>query len=204
MQAIARRSKRQRSAAVPLAAAVLSVVFLASGTAVAGELAVLHSVLAEDTGQDQAATPCKGPMGVPCTPGVAGAPAASPVPSVSRIGIEMTPCYLGCPAFTAIFSADGTFTYVGEMNVEHMGEHTGRVDVARLQQVMRLAEEVGFAQLDDTYATPFLDNPSSYVMVEWPSDTKVVRADGGAEPVGFWAVRELLRDLLEDAEWDAP
>lgn len=204
MRAIARRSKRQRNVAATFTAAVLATVLLASGLAVAGELAVLHSVLAEDTVQDQNAAPCKGPVGVPCSRGVADAPQPPAAPRVSRIGVEMTPCYLGCPAFTAIFSSDGTFTYVGEMNVERMGEHTGRVDVAMLHQVMRLAEEVGFAQLDDTYATPFLDNPSSYVLVEWPDETKVVRADGGAEPVGFWAVRELLRDLLEEAEWDTP
>ncbi|HZX00216.1 MAG TPA: DUF6438 domain-containing protein [Trueperaceae bacterium] len=202
MRAIARRSKRQRVAAA-LAAAVFGTALLASSLAVAGELAVLHSVLAEDTVPDQTSTPCKGPVGVPCSPGIGDAPRPPEPPRVSRIGVEMTPCYLGCPAFTAIFSADGSFSYVGEMNVEHLGEHTGRVDVAKLHQVMRLAEEVGFVQLDDTYATPFLDNPSSYVMVEWPSETKVVRADGGAEPIGFWAVRELLRDLLDEAEWDA-
>ncbi len=183
-------------------AVAASLALLVGATGSAGELAVLHSVLAEDSGQAQAATPCKGPMGVPCGPGVGGAPTPPAVPRVSRIGLEMTPCYIGCPAFTAIFAADGTFTYVGEMNVERMGEHTGRVDLATLRQVMRLAEEIGFAEFDDTYASPFLDNPSSYVMVEWPTETKVVRADGGAEPVGFWAVRELLRDLLETAEWD--
>ncbi len=193
---------RRRTSRRFLTALAASLALMVTATGSAGELAVLHSVLAEDSGQAQSVTPCKGPLGVPCGPGVAGAPTPPPVPRVSRMGVEMTPCYTGCPAFTAIFSADGTFTYVGEMNVEMMGEHTGRVDLATLRQVMRLAEEIGFAAFDDTYASPFLDNPSSYVMVEWPTETKVVRADGGAEPVGFWAVRELLRDLLETAEWD--
>lgn len=175
---------------------------MAAALVSAGELAVLHGVLAEDSQAAPTTVPCKGPMGVPCSPGVANTPRPAPAPDVRRIGVEMTTCYLRCPAFTAIFSADGSFTYVGEMNVERMGEHTGRVDVTALHQVMRLADEVGFAELDDTYATPFLDNPSSYVLVEWASDTKVVRADGGAEPVSFWAVRELLLGLLDDAEWD--
>lgn len=193
-----RRATPLRLVAILTAAAAL----MTAGLVSAGELAVLHSVLAEDTAPAQSAAPCKGPIGVPCSPGVSGAARPAPTPAVRRMGVEMTPCYLRCPAFTAIFEADGTFTYVGEMNVERMGEHTGRVEVTALHQVMRLAEEVGFAQLDDTYATQFLDNPSSYVMVEWASDTKVVRADGGAEPVAFWAVRELLLGLLDDAQWD--
>jgi len=114
----------------------------------------------------------------------------------------MTDCLTGCPTFTAVFSADGRFTYVGEANVERLGEHSGRVDAGRLRQVMRLAEEAGFASLDDTYASAFLDNPSTYVMLEWPQDVKVVRADGAAGPAAVWAIRELLLDLLEDAEWD--
>ena len=179
-------------------------VLLAASFAGAGELAVLHSVLAEIPDASSAPVPCEGAANLLCAPGTSGSAPVAEVPRALRIGIETTPCYLGCAAFTAIFSSDGSFTYVGEMNVEHMGEHSGRVDVAALHQVMRLAEQVGFERLDDTYATPYLDNPSSYVMVEWPDETKVVRADGGAEPATFWAIRELLIGLLEDAAWDVP
>ena len=168
----------------------------------AGELAILHRALTEDAPSGQAGPlgPCQAPAGAQCLPGFGGQ-TAPPAPTTTRVGLEMTACYLGCPVFTAIFSADGTFSYVGEMNVERMGDQRGRVDLAGLHQVMRLADEVGFAQLDDTYASPFLDNPTSYLMVEWPQQTKVVRADGGVEPAGFWAIRELLLGLLEGAEW---
>ncbi len=169
----------------------------------AGELAVLHSVLAEDVagGVDGGLVPCKAPGGLLCAPD-AQRPAGPSAPTVSRIGVEMVPALLGGPAFTAIFEADGTFTYVGEANAERLGEHTGRVDVGALHQVMRLAEVVAFESLADTYASPFLDNPTSYVMVEWPRTTKVVRADAGVEPPVFWALRELLVGLLQTAEWD--
>lgn len=186
-----------------LAAALALAAALGLGAhALAGELAVLHRVLAADS-QPGAQQPCEAPPGLACAPGLGARPAAEPpAPTASRIGLEMTDCLTGCPTFTAVFSADGRFTYVGEANVERLGEHSGRVDAGRLRQVMRLAEEAGFASLDDTYASAFLDNPSTYVMLEWPQDVKVVRADGAAGPAAVWAIRELLLDLLEDAEWD--
>lgn len=192
----------RRSRRLVLALLLLFVLGLGAYS-VAGELAVLHRVLAQDgaEGQAQPAEPCDAPAGARCLP-VLGARAAQPQPTASRIGLEMTNCRLGCPTFTAVFSPDGTFTYVGEANVERMGDHTGRVDVAGLRQVMLLADQIAFAELDDTYPSSFLDSPSSYVMVEWPRETKVVLAEGGVEPASFWAIRELLRSLLDRAEWD--
>ncbi len=188
-----------------LAPALAFVALLGLGAfGAAGELAMLHRVLAagEPSGQAEAAAPCVAPPGMACAPGFGGPLAGPPAPTATRIGVEMTNCLVGCPTFTAVFAADGRFTYVGEANVERLGDHTGRVDVGRLRQVLRLAEEAGFAELQDTYASRALDNPSSYVMVEWPEDLKVVRADGGQEPAVFWAIRELLLDLLAAAEWD--
>lgn len=168
--------------------------------AAAGEIAMLHGVLS--AGMPAPQRECLAPPGMACAPGRSHEAPRPADPTVARLGLEMTDCLLGCPTFTAIFSADGGFTYVGEANVERLGEHTGRVDALRLQQVMRLAEDAGFAALEATYASGFLDNPTSYVMVEWPNEVKVVRADGGYEPAVFWAIRELLLDLLEDAEWN--
>ena len=195
---------RPRSARRLVPALALLVVLVLGAHAAAGELAVLHRVLAagEPAAQSAGEPPCEAPPGARCAPGRAGAAPTPPAPRVTRIGVEMTNCLVGCPTFTAIFSADGRFTYVGEANVERLGEHSGRVDAGRLRQVMRLAEEAGFAELDDTYASSFLDNPTSYVLVDWPDETKVVRADAGVEPATFWAIRELLLDLLAGAEWD--
>ncbi len=187
---------------VPALALLVALGFAAH--AAAGELAMLHRVMTagEPAGRAEGQAPCEAPPGARCAPGLPGMTPAPPAPQVTRLGVETTNCLAGCPTFTAIFAADGTFTYVGEANVERLGEHTGRVDVGRLRQVMRLAEETGFADLDDTYASSYLDNPTSYLLVDWPDRTKVVRADAGVEPATFWALRELLLDLLEDAEWD--
>ena len=80
-----------------LTAVVASLALLVGATGSAGELAVLHSVLAEDSGQAQAATPCKGPMGVPCGPGVAGAPTPPDIAAIAG--------YAGFGAFYFLLSA---------------------------------------------------------------------------------------------------
>lgn len=184
----------------PALALVALLAFGAFGAA--GELAVLHRVLAADrpSGQAEPTAPCDAQAGVRCLPRP-GAAADAP-PTASRIGIETTDCRLGCEAFTAIFAPDGSFTYHGEANVERLGDHTGRVDATALRHVMRLADEAGFERLDDTYPSPFLDGQSTYVMVEWARQTKVVMAAAGAEPATFWALKTLLLDLLASAEWD--
>lgn len=182
------------------------------GTAArAGELARLHALTAKPGPPSAGATSAP-----PAAPGpAAGADAAAPgltplqplptpapLPRVERLGLEALPCRGTCPAFTVIFAADGTFAYVGEANVERLGEHTGRVDMHALRQVMRYVEAIGFASLADTYPSSYADVRTSYTLVDWGDSFKVVEDQGGSAPVTVWALERLLLQLLDEADWD--
>lgn len=177
-----------------------------AGVALAGELADLHR---------------QSVRGLPAAPGaveetgdprlmpVAPLPSREPLPAIERLGFEATRCRGFCEAFTVIFAADGTFRYVGEANVERLGEHTGSVGRGALEMVMRYVEEIDYRGLVPTYASSFSDFQTTYTMVDYgedgaagAEDIKVVENQGGEAPATVWALGRLLVDLLEDADWD--
>lgn len=189
--------------------ALLSLALLLSlGVTAAGDLATLHRLLAQHSDAvGPQAPPVAAPGALP--PGVmplAPLPAAQPVPDIVRLGLERTDCLTRCPAYTVVFGADGTFAYTGEANVERLGEHQGTVSMGALNQVLRYVAAIDYLGLADSYDAGFLDNPSTYTLVQWGAGnnavTKVILNAGNAAPATVWALEELIDDLLESATWD--
>jgi hypothetical protein len=183
---------------------ILAVVALSLSLALAGELATLHQQIAKPSTQE---APAKSDLNLP--DGVALAPGATlgglPDRSqhgIAEIGLERTQCFTGCPAYTVIISADGTFRYTGEANVERTGEHTGTVEVGQLNQLMTFINESLFMGFEDSYTASFLDAPTTYVMVKKASETKVIENYANTAPTTVWAIEQLIDDLLETATWD--
>lgn len=148
---------------------------------------------------------------------IAPLPSSEPLPAIERLGFEATRCRGTCAAFKVVFEADGTFVYVGEANVERLGDHSGRVDRAALSMVMRYVEEIGFRSLPTTFTSPLSDFQTTYTTVDYAADVaataaaavgvsdegvKVVQNQGGAAPATVWALERLLVDLLDEATWD--
>jgi hypothetical protein len=116
--------------------------------------------------------------------------------------LERTDCLARCPAYTVVFSADGSFAYTGEANVERPGDHSGTVSRGALNQVLRYVAAIDYLGLADSYDAGFLDNPATYTLVEWGETTKVILNAGNAAPPTVWALEQLIDDLLESASWD--
>ncbi len=175
-------------------------VVVSLGFVLAGELQSLHSKLAEPA-------PAPKQAEAPSIPGVAVLPGAvnpQPEPTdISAVGIERLRCYAGCPAYTFIVKADGTFRYTGDYGVERLGDYTGTVSRGRLNQVLRAIDDIGFGTFQDTYRAAFLDGPTVYTMVVADGDTKVIENYGNSGPGALWAVEQLIDSLLETAEWVA-
>jgi hypothetical protein len=183
---------------------ILAVVALSLSLALAGELATLHQQIAKPSTQE---APAKSDLNLP--DGVALAPGATlgglPDRSqhgIAEIGLERTQCFAGCPAYTVIIRADGTFRYTGVSDVERMGDHTGTVSVGQLNQLMTLINESLFMGFEDSYTASFLDAPTTYVMVKKGNETKVIENYANTAPTTVWAIEQLIDDLLETATWD--
>jgi hypothetical protein len=172
----------------------------------AGELATLHQQLAPKTSatpEEPNKTPDL-PEGVALAPGIKGSGQVANRSNhgIDEIGLERTRCLTACPAYTVIIKADGTFRYTGEYGVERMGDYTGQVSVGQLNQVMSFINEALFFAFDDTYSSPFLDGPTSYLMVKKGTETKVVENYANSGPATLWEIEQLIDDLLETAEWN--
>lgn len=168
--------------------------------ALAGELQQLHARLAPAAAPPEVA-PQESPIpGATVLPGAAPTPARDP--GITEIGLERTRCLAGCPAYTLIIRADGSFRYLGEYGVERLGEHRGTVSLGRLKRVLAFIAETPFDAYDASYRSPYLDGPTAYVMVRRGEAVKVVEDYAGSAPATLWAVEELIDDLLETAEWN--
>ncbi len=183
---------------------ILAVVTLSLSLALAGELATLHEHLAAPKTAAQE-SPEKSTLNLP--DGIALAPGFAELPDreshgIDEIGLERTQCLANCPAYTVIIRADGTFRYVGDYGVAHMGEHTGTVEVGQLNQLLSFVSESPFMSFEDTYTASFLDAPASYVMVKRGGETKVIENYGNTGPATLWAIETLIDDLLETATWN--
>ena len=142
------------------------------------------------------------PPGVERFPGVQKTK-PQPVPDISEIRLERTRCLASCPAYSVTIQADGSFSYTGTYNVEHMGEHTGQLEVGQFRQVFRYIDEIGFMDFQTSYLSPFLDNATVTTSVVQNSAQKTVTNYANSGPATLWALEELIDMLLETATWDA-
>lgn len=129
-------------------------------------------------------------------------PSRAPPPGIEGLGYRSLRCRGTCPVLSVTFTADGTFTYSGELYVERLGDFTGRVDTFALEQVMRYVEAIAFRSLADIYPSSFVDVQTTFVTVDWGDEVKVIENQGNSAPVTVWALERLLLSLLDDAVWD--
>ena len=169
--------------------------FLAGG-AWAGEVADLYAQIAGPVATEAPQEPGDGVIGVETQ--------RPPSPDIVRIGLERVPGLADGPRYWVFIGADGAFRYVGEANVERMGEHTGTVPEGSLRLLLAYVADIEFRQLQNTYTSRFLDNPTTYLMAEWPEETKVILTYAYSGPMTLWAMGRLIDELLEEAEWDGP
>ena len=121
---------------------------------------------------------------------------------VTEIGIERTPCFGTCPAYTFIARSDGSFTYSGDSNVKRKGKFTGKVSEYQFNQLARFIRESGYMELDDEYFTMVTDHPTVYTLVVMNDKKKTVSNYANAGPAKLWAIEQLIDKMMDDAKWD--
>src|SRR5262245_28972505 len=128
---------------------------------------------------------------------------AWPASGVTEIGIERTPCYGLCPTYTFVVRSDGTAEYRGQANVEHIGKRKGRLRPEQVEEIFRLAIDIGFFELADFYGCAITDNETVFLTAVRGGQRKTIQhyaPDHCGPPRLRWL--ELTLDLLEEAvEW---
>lgn len=123
---------------------------------------------------------------------------------ITEIGIERTPCFGRCPAYTFIIKSDGTFRYQGESNVERKGTFTGTLSVWYFNSLARFIRDSGYMELQNTYTMMHTDSPTAFTTVVMNGKRKVISNYGNGGPTKLWAIEQLLDDLMGKAKWAEP
>lgn len=90
--------------------------------------------------------------------------------------LRKTPCFGFCPYFEASIYADGRVHYVGHRNVAKVGTYELQVSADAVRQLLKQAEEIGFANFQDQYLSGATDLPSTYLTY----NGKTVQSETGA------------------------
>jgi hypothetical protein len=119
----------------------------------------------------------------------------------SRISLERTGCFGGCPVFRVEFTSDGNATLDAEAHLPlsgHFKTQIGRRDFARLCQLAELAK---LRALKPHYEGGWTDDASYIVRVQ-AGDQKVEVSDYGAVgPAQLWALAQALDAVRLQAYW---
>jgi hypothetical protein len=94
---------------------------------------------------------------------------------------QRTACYGDCPAYAAQVFADGRVAYEGHLHVPVQGQKEFKLPTATLDELLRTAQAVDFARLQERYSTGATDMPSTLVGLQMPGgQLKTVTVEGDA------------------------
>lgn len=126
--------------------------------------------------------------------------------SISEVGIERGWCRGNFPVYTFTVRSDGTFHYVGEANVDHLGKYEGNIGAYQFHRVAEFIKNSEFMQLDNSYGTAYtetrvVDGAPTYTKVVLNGKVKVVRNYSDAGPDRLWSVEQAIDALLARVRW---
>jgi len=121
---------------------------------------------------------------------------------ITEMGIERTACFGQCPIYTLVVKSDGTFRYIGEANVTHLGTHTGKISDSEFDWLAEFIKDSGYMDLKDGYVMQVTDLPTIYTMVVMNGQKKVIKHYGFDGPSSLSVTEVLIDRLLEGATWN--
>lgn len=121
---------------------------------------------------------------------------------IEEIGIERTPCFGSCPAYTFTVRQDGSFTYVGEQHVLHVGTFTGNLASHAVRDVFLAINDLDYMALNYKYSSNMLDAAAVYSKVVKFGEAKVIENYASTGPGRLLAVELLIDSLVAQIDWD--
>jgi hypothetical protein len=122
---------------------------------------------------------------------------------VQEISIERTSCYGYCSMYAMTLRNDGSVEYRGVANVPSIGSRKGKIPAAQFRYLARLANEIGFFDLKDSYECAVTDNPTVYTAVVRAGVRKIIRhyAPDRTGPARLKAFEQAIDGVQGWVEW---
>lgn len=124
-----------------------------------------------------------------------------PVDAVARI--QRTNCFGRCPVYTLTVFSDGRLEYFGKKFTTNLGKYTGKVDVQKVEMLMKRAEEISYTTLNNVYDNEHVtDLPSTITSIRKDGELKTIvnRFDAPEELRQF---EKFFDSLFEAVDWEA-
>jgi hypothetical protein len=67
--------------------------------------------------------------------------------------------------YTLILRSDGTATYIGRGNTKFIGTRRGKIDPSTVEDVAKLAVDVGFFDMENFYSCQTTDSSTVYLSI---------------------------------------
>ena len=92
------------------------------------------------------------------------------------IVFEKTACFGTCPIYIAQIYEDGRMTFKGNRFVKLLGEHTLSMPLEDINSFQRMAKDINFFDLEESYDGNVTDLPSTITTITLKDKTKTVTA----------------------------
>jgi hypothetical protein len=124
---------------------------------------------------------------------------------IIQVGIERTICYGESSVYSAILHANGQVKYQGDMHVDLLGEHFGKLNEHDFRALAQFIAGTQFWKMESEYDFQnkiVTDFPSTYVLVATTDRRKIVKNYADSGPPELWAIAGLIDFLLQSVEWE--
>jgi hypothetical protein len=138
---------------------------------------------------------------------IADSLAALPAPvnydTVLFASILRTPCLGKCPHYEIRLFQSGLAEYIGYASVDKIGKFQCRIDSSYLNEILEMATQSGFFELNDFYpdrGMPINDFPMCVCSIKKEESLKIVYNRNDA-PLNLIKFQNFLDKLFEDRQW---
>lgn len=137
--------------------------------------------------------------------GAARVGAQQPTTAPLLLSLERTTCYGNCPYYSVKIYADGLAIYEGKKNTILIGKYTTTAPPALIQQLLKKAAAIDYANLNNKYPIKGLG------IIDFPVCISSVRQNGVLKtiynrndaPASLVAYEQLFDELIESLPWQA-
>ena len=129
--------------------------------------------------------------------------AAAPTVADKTIVISMkkTMCYGQCPVYEIEIYNDHTAKYIGEKNVDNVGEFIATLPEERYNTILQQFKNASFFEFEKEYRAAVSDLPTTYLFFSYEGKSKKVMDYYGA-PKSLKALEKMVVELVNELKWE--
>ncbi len=116
------------------------------------------------------------------------------------ISMKKTMCYGKCPIYEMEIYNDYTVKFIGEKNVDMIGEHIATVSETTFNSLVKKFRDVNFFSFESEYKAAVSDLPATYIFFADGTESKKIMDYYGA-PDSLKALENAVADLIPELEW---